>query len=959
MSRPRDNPLSELAKFGFEGLSQAFSELNQLVKLVGDVGHTAPHPLSFSPSPDKALTFLLRLAEHNQKLVAKALRSTEAATRLVVVAGASDALADQMLRKPELCDVFFKPARLPKSFSLSSESRTALRAGYREKLLAIADWDLQQNFSVSFEPVSVALSDLACGALEAGLQLARAELLAEGRITAAQADQAKLAIIAMGKCGARELNYLSDVDVIYAANQDGDSVATATKIAARLSLVIDEAGAEAGLWQVDPNLRPEGKDGALVRTVDSHVSYYQKWAHAWEFQALLKARFVAGDEVVGRDYIDRVKAMIWQKTDRAEIVESARNLRRRVLDTIPLSEQEREIKLGRGGLRDVEFTAQLLQLVHGVSDESLRVMSTLEALQSLSDAGLLSRADRSSFDSCYRILRSIEHRVQLSRLRRTHLMPTDETELRRIARSLDVSWDAVELEKIWNRTRAEVAALHDTVFYRPLLAISASLTAGEVALSSDEISSRLTALGFRDPKGAMSHIKALSSGLSRRAIIQRTLLPVLIRFMAEGTAPDRALITFRRLSEKLGESHWFLKMLRDSSGAAERLMTNLSLSAFTCRLLEHIPESSAWFADPELLQPATEQEVQAQMLALVERGQGKESVVEALKQVRRREVLRTAIAAVLGLVELPEIAKSLTAITDCYITAMLAHCQLVADTDLDIGVVAMGRLGGGELGFGSDADVMLVYLGEGETVQKPAESLTAALIEALRDPLLSFELDLDLRPEGKNGPRIKSLEAYAGYYLKWADTWEFQALTRARIISGSETLRKGFQELIQAYRFPKELSSKQLLEIRRIKARVESERLPQGADPSRHLKLGRGSISDVEWLVQLYQLRYGHQSSALQGTGTLGTLKELGLLGYVRPEDVAILQRAWLLASRLRSAIVLGQDRRTDLLPVDREQLEVISRIIGNPPGSTLELEETYLSTTRKSRAVFERLFLA
>lgn len=959
MSRPRDNPLSELAKFGFEGLSQALVGLKQLVKLVGDVGHTAPHPLSFSPSPDKSLTFLVRMAELEPMLVAKALKSPDAAKRLVVAAGASDALADQLLRKPELCNLFFKPPALPRTFALSSESRAALRIEYRAKLLAIADWDLQQKYSDSYAPVSAALSDLACAALVAGLKVAQAELTAEGRITTAQAEQAKLAIIAMGKCGARELNYLSDVDVIYASSSEGDSVATATKIAARLALVIDESGTESGLWQVDPNLRPEGKDGALVRTVDSHVSYYQKWAHAWEFQALLKARFVAGDEAVGDEYISRVKAMIWQKTDRAGIVESARNLRRRVLDTIPAAEQEREIKLGRGGLRDVEFTAQLLQLVHGVTDESLRVMNTLEALQALSDAGLLSRNDRSSFDGCYRTLRSIEHRVQLLKLRRTHLMPTDETELRRVARSLDVSWDAGELERVWNRTRAEVAALHDTVFYRPLLAITATLSAGEVSLSSEEISSRLTALGFKDSKGAMSHIKALSSGLSRRAIIQRTLLPVLIRFMAEGTAPDRALITFRRLSETLGESHWFLKMLRDSSGAAQRLMTNLSLSAFTCRLLEHIPESSAWFADPVLLQPATEPEVRTEMTSLVERGQGRDGVAEALKQVRRRETLRTAIAAVLGLEELPLIAKSLTSITDCYITSMLAHCQLVAGTDLDIGVVAMGRLGGGELGFGSDADVMLVYLGESELAQKPAELLTAALIEALRDPLLSFELDLDLRPEGKNGPRIKSLDAYAGYYLKWADTWEFQALTRARIISGSAALRSGFYELIEPYRFPEELSAKQLLEIRRIKARVESERLPQGADPSRHLKLGRGSISDVEWLVQLYQLRYGHQSQQLRDAGTLSTLEQLGRLGHIQPEDVAVLQRAWLLASKLRSAIVLGQDKRTDILPVDRDQLEVVSRIVGNPPGSTLVLEEDYLSTTRKSRVVFERLFLA
>lgn len=959
MSRPRANPLSELARFGFEELSGALAGLDQLVNLVGDAGHIALSPLSSSPSPDKSLQFLLRLAETEPKLVAKLLKSETAATRLLAVVGASDALADQLLKRPAECQVFLKPTALPRTSELDSTDRTTLRIDYRRRLLQIVDWDLQHVFSESFEPVSKALSDLATTALASGMVVASKELIAEARISPEQKAEARLSIIAMGKCGAGELNYLSDVDVIYVSNSDGDALATSTKIAARLALVIDEAASEPGLWQVDPNLRPEGKDGALVRTVDSHVSYYQKWAHAWEFQALLKARFVAGDEEVGNDYIARVKPLIWSRTNRSEIVESARNLRRRVLEHIPALEQERQIKLGRGGLRDVEFTAQLLQLVHGVTDESLRVMGTLEALNALAEAGLLARSDRDQFASAYRTLRSMEHRTQLLKLRRTHLLPTEDRELRRIARSLNSAWDVNVLEQLWSKTRAEVAALHDTVFYRPLLAATAALTPGEIALSSEEISNRLTALGFKDTKGAMEHIRAISSGLSRRAIIQRTLLPVLIRYMAEGTAPDRALVTFRRLSETLGESHWFLKMLRDSSGAAERLMTTLSLSAYACRLLEHIPESSSWFSDGENLIPALEAEIKTEMLSLVTRGQGKAEVVAGLKQIRRRETLRTSIASVLGFVDQKAVGESLSAVTDSYIAAMLAHCQLEAGVELDICVVAMGRLGGRELGFGSDADVMLVYQGDSEQIQKPAEQVTAALIDKLRDPVLNFELDLDLRPEGKNGPRIKSIEAFDGYYRKWAETWEFQALTRARTITGSTDLQRAFTELINPYRFPPAISAKQLQDIRRIKARVESERLPQGADPARHLKLGRGSISDVEWLVQLLQLRFANQHPELQNCGTLETLDSLAALSLISEKDASKLALAWLLASRIRNGIVLGQDRPSDSLPVERGQLEAVARVIGYRPGSALELEETYLGTTRKARAVFERLFLA
>jgi glutamate-ammonia-ligase adenylyltransferase len=290
---------------------------------------------------------------------------------------------------------------------------------------------------------------------------------------------------------------------------------------------------------------------------------------------------------------------------------------------------------------------------------------------------------------------------------------------------------------------------------------------------------------------------------------------------------------------------------------------------------------------------------------------------------------------------------------------MLTHCQLEAGVELDICVVAMGRLGGRELGFGSDADVMLVYRGDSEQVQKPAELITASLIDKLRDPVLNFELDLDLRPEGKNGPRIKSLEAFDGYYRKWAETWEFQALTRARTITGSDELQSAFISLINPYRFPAEITAKQLMDIRRIKARVENERLPQGADPSRHLKLGRGSISDVEWLVQLLQLRFASQHLELQVGGTLETLAALSKLGQIVEKDASKLSEAWNLASRIRSGIVLGQDRPSDSLPVERGQLEAVARVIGYSPGSALELEETYLATTRKARAVFERVFLA
>ncbi len=959
MSDVRASSLSELAKLGFEALSETVSKLDTLISLLGDNARMSLSPISSAASPDRALDSLIELARAHPKSLQKILKSEHATLRLCKVLGASDALASHLLRHPDQLSVFGQPARLPTAKEIeqiSSSSVSELRVDYRKLLLSVADYDLHLDDWGSVKSVTASLSDLAAGAIESGLVIARRELALEGKYYAEEIENTKLSVIAMGKAGARELNYLSDVDVIYVAEgQNENYVEIATRLASRLARILDEPAAEPGLWQLDPNLRPEGKQGALVRSLEAHLAYYQRWAESWEFQALLKARFIAGDPLLGERYIQTIKPLIWSRPDRASIVESARHLRKRVLDLIPASEREREIKLGRGGLRDVEFTAQLMQLVHGTTDESLRVMDTFSALDALAAAGLLSRVDRDVFRRNYEFLRTLEHRVQLVKLRRTHLLPAEESDLRRIARAMGLK--PQELEDRWNQARSETAALHDSVFYRPLLKATASLAVDEVQLSDEEIGLRLAAIGFRDPEGASRHIQALTQGVTRRATIQRTLLPVLIRWMAEGTDPDRALLSFRRLSESLGETPWFLGMLRDSSGAAERLMAVLASSALVSRLLEHIPDSCQWFADESSLIPISLSDIETEMASVLERN-GKGSA-ELIRAIRRREFLRVAIGAVLGALSMGQISKALTDISESYLRAMLSMAHLNQFEQVDLCIIAMGRLGGAELGFGSDADAMLLYESSSDSGAETANKIAADLLDLVRDPILHFELDLDLRPEGKNGPRVRTLSGFAGYYEKWAEPWEFQALLRARPISGSSRLASLFIELIDPLRYPTEIDQKALLEVRRIKARVENERLPQGADPARHLKLGRGSLSDVEWVVQLFQLRYAARHPELRTLSTLDALEAMATLNLAEREQVQALSDAWLLSSRARSALVLAADKAIDVLPTDRNLLESVSRILEYPPGHAAELEESYLAVARRSRAAFEKLFVA
>jgi glutamate-ammonia-ligase adenylyltransferase len=1009
LAEPRSGALSELARYGFTDLSGTIGKLDALIQLVGDSGRSAVASLAKSANPDQALNALLFLAEGNKAQVKKLLSKADSADRLCCTLGGSSALVDFLRRYPDELVAFEKPITAPASqdeftdnirgklngplsaaiankqanpdLPFASESCwNAIRKQYRVELLKIACFDLTAaSPSQVFPVVAAALADLAGAALETAIDVGRAELTYSkeyGNFEPHEVAATNFTVISMGKCGARELNYISDVDVIFvaeSATEDMESsraVEIATKLANRMMRALDATASEPMLWQVDPNLRPEGKSGALVRTLQSHIAYYERWAESWEFQALLKARPIAGNRQLGQAYIDALNPMVWVSAKRDNFVESAQKMRQRVLDYIPAGEVDLQIKLGPGGLRDVEFTVQLLQLVHGRTDDTVRQRDTLSAIAALRDAGYIGRSEAQTFGDHYRFLRVLEHRIQLSELRRSHLMPTGPDAQRALARAVNPRLTAEAMIEQWESVKTEVKGLHQKIFYRPLLSAVAKLDDATLELTNDQVTDRLGAIGFVDPASALTNIRALTSGLSRRAAIQKQLLPVLIEWFARGTDPDAALLAFRRLSEDLGESPWYLRMLRDASGAAERMTQVLSNSKLATSLFERMPEAAAWFEKPEDLQPMSPQELAVEIGAINERHSNLDEAAQAIRHLRRRETLRIAIGGVLDDLTIDDVAKGLSDLTEAYLCGLLEAVLTMAPdkvdkhrlaTAVDFAIVAMGRFGGQELGFGSDADVMFVYKPlagvDIDVAQKAAESVVNHLREASKDLLLEFELDLDLRPEGKNGVPVRSIDSYRAYYARWSSDWESQALLRARVISGSPALRQDFEELANQYRYPQEVEQATIVEIRRIKARVETERLPQGADPKRHLKLGRGSLSDVEWLVQLTQLQHGNEFPQIRTPKTLEALAACVTAELIAEHDAKVLEAAWILASRVRSASVLWANKRTDVLPADRRQLEGIARILNYPAYSATQLEQDYLATTRRARAVFERLF--
>ncbi|MFA9276864.1 MAG: bifunctional [glutamine synthetase] adenylyltransferase/[glutamine synthetase]-adenylyl-L-tyrosine phosphorylase, partial [Rhodoluna sp.] len=802
---------------------------------------------------------------------------------------------------------------------------------------------------------------------EAGLAIARTEV-AEN-FSPEEVALVDLAIIGMGKCGARELNYLSDVDVIYVgASLDEEKLPTdkaltiSTRLAQHTARAIFEVSKEPGLWEVDANLRPEGKDGALVRTLESHLAYYDRWAKDWEFQALLKARPLAGSTELGERYVSSVAPKIWSSASRSNFVEQVQRMRERVTENIPGDDVEFQIKLGPGGLRDIEFTVQLLQLVHGLVDDTVHTKGTLESLARLSEAGYVGRDEAQSFAENYRFLRLLEHRMQLRDLSRTHLMPRDEPGQRVLARATGLWNTAEEVVSHWQQTKLDVRELHERLFYRPLLAAVAKLPEETHQLTSDQAEARLAAIGFRDPQGSLKHIAALTNGVSRRAAIQRALLPVMLQWLSEGANPDHGLLTFRLLSEQLGESHWFLRMLRDSAGAAQRLTKVLSGSRYVSDLMELIPESAAWFDGDEELAPTPQDVLEAEVLAILARHHGDDDTArKAVRSMRRREVLRLAIGGILNVLTIDQISQGLSDVTTASLNGYLGIALRETEHNPEFAVIAMGRYGGQELGFDSDADVIYVYRPtaecEGEQAQKRAERIVLRIKELVEDPRLPFDIDTDLRPEGKNGAIARSLESYAAYYARWSLMWEAQALLRARAVLGPEKLQEDMMKLIDSVRYPDGISVDDVREIRRIKARVEAERLPQGADPSRHVKLGRGSLSDVEWTVQLLQLQFAHSHPALKTTSSVGALRAAVDAGLIEETDAQKLIEAWIFSSRVRSGITIWADKATDVLPQDTRDLEGIARLLNYPPGSATRLEEDYLSITRRCRQVVERVF--
>jgi glutamate-ammonia-ligase adenylyltransferase len=936
--------------------------------LDGDALRRVISACSDAPDPDLAAAQICRWIAITGRVPASGFL-----TRLAAVLGLSTSLGAFLSRHPEQADVLRDARALGKprtrkgltdqalrAVHASDDPRAALRVFKRRELLRVASRDLSGGVPV--EEIALEVSFLAEAALKAAL------VSLEGQDPAPAG--ARFAVIGLGKLGGEELNYASDIDVLFVFDAPGerDGAEWATRMAEGVLSQLAATTEEGQAFRVDTSLRPEGRDGPLVRSLAAFRAYYERWAKPWEFQALIKARPVAGDPALGREFVDLTRPFVYPERLSPEAIREIRGLKARAEKVIASrGVAGREVKRGPGGIRDIEFAVQLLQLVHARRDSALRSANTLDALTALARGAYVGDEDAADLAGAYRFLRNIEHRLQLAQERQTHTVPEDEARRRTLARAMGFrdapARTALEaFEEEWRRIQTLVRRIHEKLFYRPLLERFAQAP----ALNPDAAQERLSALGFRSPGRSLKFLGDLTSGLSRRAQLMRTLLPVMLDWMADAPDPDLAVASFRDVALRVGGNPAALAALRDSPPVVELLCRVLGTSRLLGESLLHVPEMVPALADQRTLQRKTREQLLTEAAETIEwRGDpaGRDA---AIRRLKRRELLRVACRDLAGAATVEEVGREVAFLAEGALRAALLSLEeeYPAPRGARFAVIGMGKLGGEELNYASDIDVMFVFDSPSERsgvewATHMAEGVLSRLA-ATTEEGQAFRVDASLRPEGKDGPLVRSMAAFRSYYERWAKPWEFQALIKARPVAGDQTLGREFVDLTRPLVYPERLSAEAIREIRAIKARVEKERIGAREDPRFQIKVGTGGLVDIEFTVQLLQLTHGYRSPKLRAQGTVPAIAAAADLGLLDLEKARWLVDAWRILNRTRNVLYLVRGRPQDSLPKEADEQEILARALGFPaPGARLPMIEEYRRATRRTRQVHEDLFYA
>jgi [glutamine synthetase] adenylyltransferase / [glutamine synthetase]-adenylyl-L-tyrosine phosphorylase len=940
-----------------------------------------------APDERLALAFMLKLAEQSPAEFARALGEPSRANDLAFCLGASELVGSSLSTIGDRWVDFLDDARTLahdafiasiayQSSPVTDRTQAAAALGEfkRRVFMHIAIGDLLRRFTVI--DTTRALSQLADECIRGALAAAAYLAGPNARI----ADD--ICVLAMGKLGAQELNLSSDIDLIYLLGGDADP--KRLEIANRIGEALTEIVA-AECFRVDMRLRPGGRGSPLVIPVESALGYYQSMGDTWERAALLRARPAAGAIDTGRRLLDELARFIYRRYLDFDTLRQLRAMKRQIEQELRSPDLiERNLKLGRGGIRELEFMVQSLTLIYGGRDPRLRTAITLEALDRLETYGYLARDRAQKLRDAYLFLRDTEHKLQVAAGLQTHALPDSAAGFSVLTARLGFgkSTDAPTRFKATLRDHREFVATQ----FREMLAgggernevkVSAlAETAWRAAGDHDRAVDALVEFGFSRPAESANHLALLSQGATqpsaspnRRELLDR-LGPELLDEIRALADPDLALMNLASFISAVGARTSFLALLEEHP-ATRRVLLRLFASS------SHL--SSLFIRHPEILDTLVRSDLahvrrnatdlRDELAGRVRASDDFEARLDAIRSFRQQEFLRVAIADLAGDLDLEGVQVELTGLAEAVLreALQLARDEVAirhpAAAKLMLCAIAMGRLGAGEMSYNSDLDLIFVYHEAGDAAagaREAAARVVQKLIAILEAPTregLAYKLDLRLRPSGNAGPLVAALDGFRDYHRQSSAVWERQALVRARVIGGDAWL--GGEVEISRREFVSErgLSSTEVAEIAAMRERMEHE---IGAETKHRLNLkqGRGGLVDVEFITQMMVLRYGHEHPALRQRGTVALIRALAESNLMDARTAADLESDYRFLSRLEDRLRIESDQAAWALPTAHRDLMPLARRMGyaGDDASHRLLDELDLRRTR-IRAAFDFCF--
>jgi len=816
-------------------------------------------------------------------------------------------------------------------------------------------------------------------------------------------------VLGMGKHGGEELNYSSDIDIMYLyTSEKGETTSGLltnhqyyVKLSEMISNVIGDTTDEGFVFRVDTRLRPEGTRGDLACSLRSYEVYYESWGKTWERAALLKARPVAGDELLGRAFLTMIQPFVYRKYLDFTAINEIRGMKTKINQNLEVKGRDiKDVKLGYGGIREIEFFIQALQLLYGGKEPWIRERNALRALHRLAQKGFISYEEEGILSKAYQLLRRIEHMIQIVGERQTHVMPTDLRELTTLAKRVgykdrDRYMAHEQLQKDYDYYTQSVRKIYDDLFREKgeeaerEKASDAEIIVGDV-LAEDEAVLILSKYHFKDPHKGYRNVILLRDGApfshqtprSRQIFLR--IFPGFFRQITSSSDPDHALNNLEALISSAGARETLYSFFEDNHQAIESVIKLFSSSEYLSKTVIRHPEIVDLFLDPsELLEKKTKEKLQRELFSAIEQCGTYVERLDILRKFKYTEELRIGYLDIMGYVDTVEASKYISALADVSVAGALKMAEKeirniygepVCSADRKnvrarFCVIGMGKLGGEEITYGSDLDIVFLYSGEGETDGKHSISnheyfshLSSKIISALTSITREgtvFKVDVRLRPSGSKGPLCQSIDAFRSYIKEHVDIWELQSLTRARVVAGDESLGHEFIELNHNLLYKKPALVNLAGSIRGMRQRMEAEVSKE--DSSYYdIKVGRGGIVDIEFIVQYLKLLHGSKYAGIRVPNTLLSLEALCKEGLLKKDKYSVLKKSYIFLRTLESRLRIVHNMPSPLLPKSPEKLTSLAKRMGykdtkRVSGSKRLLKE-FESMREKVRGIFEEI---